>query len=367
MATIKIFKGNTPPLLKRGEWATNKKAVYIGGENGETEKFESVFNLQAQKSFNGFAYDADTRTFTIPVGTPLAKVQELLNALPRTLDASISTITLFFERTLEIDDEAQIYKHDDEKGFVIENFTSYKLILKSDSFSDAAYFEFKKTGIKVKNSNVEFYKIRFAYNNEDVSLDNLFEILSSKVKIDNISLFVIHKRLISLFEVKENSNLLLQNTCNFHADSDDYMIDYVFKSLDFSSSTMILSRIRYSNPAHRALRKPFYIVEILYGKISCFYPKDVAELSYRGTGGGRYFERGGLSVNGRLAELLDVQNKQVSKLEDDDYIRNRTRMGNLMIQFFEQLAKTGISEVRVDSSRITFTGSGNTQYRLRFT
>jgi len=39
MATIKEFKGKTPPKLKKGELATDGDAIYLLLENGKIEKF----------------------------------------------------------------------------------------------------------------------------------------------------------------------------------------------------------------------------------------------------------------------------------------------------------------------------------------
>ena len=39
MATIKQFKGTTPPVLKKGELATDGNYIYLCLEDGKVEKF----------------------------------------------------------------------------------------------------------------------------------------------------------------------------------------------------------------------------------------------------------------------------------------------------------------------------------------
>ena len=47
MATIKKFKGDIPPVLKKGELATDGDSIYLRLDNGKIEKFihkKRVFN-----------------------------------------------------------------------------------------------------------------------------------------------------------------------------------------------------------------------------------------------------------------------------------------------------------------------------------
>ena len=48
MATIKQFKGTTPPVLKKGELASNKDAIFLGKENGKFTEFSSMPPLLKQ-------------------------------------------------------------------------------------------------------------------------------------------------------------------------------------------------------------------------------------------------------------------------------------------------------------------------------
>ena len=370
MATIKMFKGDIPPMLKRGEWATNQQAVYLGGDDKGHKMFQSVFNSEVNQSISGFAYCAENRGFTIPVGTPLTKVQELLDNLPRFIKSSNQEnyIKLLFENSLDENDDTQIYKYDAETEFVIKDFINYKLIFESESTdlsTPYALLQFKNRGVKIQNSKLNFVRMKFSYNNETTPLDCLFDITNSQLEFSRTRYDILHQKIKYLFSLQDRSVIYLLNRLVITAGSDEYMIDNVFRQLDVTSVSYIKTNSSYRNFSHYAIRKPNYIVETLYGDIRCG-DVDIAESYYRNRGGGQLIESIGIHFSDRLSELIKTQNHKINQMSNNDFGRNKNSMGSLMIEFFEQLAKAGFRNVEADSSGITFIGRRNERFLLPF-
>jgi hypothetical protein len=372
MATIKIFKGDTPPILKRGEWATNHQAVYLGGDDKGHKMFQGVFNPEVNQNINGFAYDADSRSITIPAGTPLIKVQELLDNLPRSVKSSNNNdenyLKLLFENSLDESDDTQIYKYDAETEFVIKDFNNYRLIFESESTdlsTPYAILQFKNRGVKIQNSKLDFVRMKFSYNNETTPLECLFDISNSQIEFSRTRYDILHQKIKYLFSLQGRSVIYLLNQLVITANSDEYMIDNLFRQLDVTSISYIKTDSSYRNFNHRAIRKPDYIVETLYGDIRCG-DDDIAESYYRNRGGGQLIESSGIHFSDRLSRLIKSQNDTVNQMSQNDFVRNEGNMGSLMIELFEQLAKAGFRRVKADRSGITFIGRRNERFPLYF-
>jgi hypothetical protein len=89
MGTIKMFRGTTPPLLKKGEWASDGQYAYLGMEHGEYKVFQGVFDLSDDQVISGFEYDLAQKAIIIPSGTPFSKLQRLFDTLPKALKIHI--------------------------------------------------------------------------------------------------------------------------------------------------------------------------------------------------------------------------------------------------------------------------------------
>ena len=166
MRTIKIFKGKRPPLLKKGEWATDGTYAYLGMQYGGYKVFQGVFDLSKSQQISGFQYDFDRRAIIIPSGTPFSKLQRLFNTLPKSLKYHTNekaSIDILFEDGTFINDLGT--------WMVLRDF-SYQINLKSlSNTNDETVGTYEKPvvfqsdhSIEVYNSAVNFSDIRFEYS-----------------------------------------------------------------------------------------------------------------------------------------------------------------------------------------------------------
>lgn len=81
MRPIKRFTGDVPPLLKKGEFATNGFILCLGTGEGLYKMFQGVLDFEKDQRISGF--ELKDSKIRIPSGTPFSKLQELFNALPK--------------------------------------------------------------------------------------------------------------------------------------------------------------------------------------------------------------------------------------------------------------------------------------------
>ena len=166
MGTIKMFRGTTPPLLKKGEWASDGHYAYLGMEHGEYKVFQGVFDLSDDQLISGFQYDINQKAILIPSGTPFSKLQRLFDTLPKALkytSDSKASIDIMFEDGTYINDLGTF--------LVLRDF-SYQINIKSLSnkvdgvvgtYVKPVIFQSDKA-IEIYNSAVNFEDIRFEYS-----------------------------------------------------------------------------------------------------------------------------------------------------------------------------------------------------------
>ncbi len=169
MRTIKMFRGQNPPNLKLGEWASDGDYAYLGMEHGGYKVFQGVFDMSKEQEIAGFSYDIEQKAIIVKAGTPFSKLQCLFNSLPKALkyhketDASIN---ILFENGTYINDLG---------SFLVLRDFSYQINLKSlTSKTDETTAIYEKSvvfqsdkAIEVYNSAVNFSDIRFEYEDTD--------------------------------------------------------------------------------------------------------------------------------------------------------------------------------------------------------
>lgn len=178
-----MFRG-APPLLKKGEWASDGHYAYLGMDHGQYKVFQGVFDMSKDQEVTGFAYDLNQKAIVIPNGTPFSKLQRLFDTLPKALKyhtGSKASIDVLFE-----DGE---YINDLGTPLVLRDF-SFQLNIKSltntvdgqvGTFVKPVVFQSDKA-IEVYNSSVNFYDIRFEYSDEE---RGAISFLNSTTNIDD--------------------------------------------------------------------------------------------------------------------------------------------------------------------------------------
>jgi hypothetical protein len=166
MATIKMFSGTTPPLLKKGEWASDGHYAYLGMEHGQYKVFQGVFDMSKDQQVNGFEYDLDQKAIIIPTGTPFSKLQRLFDTLPKALKYHTNE-----KASIDIMFEDGTYINDLGTFLVLRDF-SYQINIQSLSnkidgvigtYVKPVIFQSDKA-IEIYNSAINFYDIRFEYS-----------------------------------------------------------------------------------------------------------------------------------------------------------------------------------------------------------
>ncbi len=168
MRTIKIFKGNTPPTLKLGEWASDNDYAYLGMEHGQYKVFQGVFDMAESQNIAGFRYDTEQKAIIVPSATPFSKLQKLFDSLPKALKYSSNA-----QASIDILFEDGTYINDLGTNLVLRDF-SYQINLKALSVKEdskvATYekpvvFQSDKA-ISIYSSAINFANIRFEYEDE---------------------------------------------------------------------------------------------------------------------------------------------------------------------------------------------------------
>lgn len=168
MATIKMFTG-TPPSLKNGEWASDGQFAYLGTENSQYKVFQGIFDLSKSQEISGFEYSVDKKAILIPAGTPFSELQELFDALPKSLKydnaEKVSMDILFEDGT---------YVNDLGESLVLRDFSYQINILSSSDTIDETIGTFDKSvvfqsekAITIYNCPVNFSDIRFEYSDSE--------------------------------------------------------------------------------------------------------------------------------------------------------------------------------------------------------
>ena len=184
MSTIKMFSGDTPPLLKKGEWASDGNYAYLGMEHGEYKVFQGVFDMAKDQKVTGFKYSLDEKAIIIPKGTPFSKLQRLFDTLPKALKYHTNekaSIDILFENGTFINDLGA--------GLVLRDF-SYQINIKSltnktdgtvGTYVKPVVFKSDKA-IEIYNSAVNFADIRFEYYD---AVGGAVSFLNSTINMDD--------------------------------------------------------------------------------------------------------------------------------------------------------------------------------------
>jgi len=166
MATIKMFSGTTPPLLKKGEWASDGHYAYLGMEHGQYKVFQGVFDMSKDQKITGFEYDLDQKAIIIPSGTPFSKLQRLFDTLPKALKYHTNE-----KASIDIAFQDGTYINDLGTYLVLRDF-SYQINIQSLSnkvdgeigtYAKPVVFQSDKA-IEIYNSAVNFADIRFEFS-----------------------------------------------------------------------------------------------------------------------------------------------------------------------------------------------------------
>lgn len=184
MPTIKMFRGTTPPLLKKGEWASDGHYAYLGMEHGEYKVFQGVFDMSKSQKVSGFRYSLDERAIIVPAGTPFSKLQILFDTLPKALKYHTNT-----NASIDILFEDGTYINDLGTFLVLRDF-SYQINIRSLSnktdgtvgtYVKPVVFQSDKA-IEIYNSAINFADIRFEYFDEE---NGAITYLNSTANIDD--------------------------------------------------------------------------------------------------------------------------------------------------------------------------------------
>jgi hypothetical protein len=184
MATIKMFNGTNPPLLKKGEWASDGHYAYLGMDHGEYKVFQGVFDMSKDQKVTGFIYSLDQRAIIIPKGTPFSKLQRLFDTLPKALKYHTNenaSIDIMFENGTYINDlGTYLVLRDFSYQINILSLTN-KVDGTAGTYVKPVVFQSDKA-IEVYNSAINFSDIRFEYY--DV-VSGALSFLNSTTNIDD--------------------------------------------------------------------------------------------------------------------------------------------------------------------------------------
>lgn len=184
MSTIKMFSGDTPPLLKKGEWASDGNYAYLGMEHGEYKVFQGVFDMAKDQKVTGFKYSLDEKAIIIPKGIPFSKLQRLFDTLPKALKYHTNE-----KASIDILFENGTYINDLGAGLVLRDF-SYQINIKSltnktdgtvGTYVKPVVFKSDKS-IEIYNSAVNFADIRFEYYD---AVGGAVSFLNSTINMDD--------------------------------------------------------------------------------------------------------------------------------------------------------------------------------------
>ncbi|MCT4643609.1 MAG: hypothetical protein N4A74_01385 [Carboxylicivirga sp.] len=184
MGTIKMFRGTTPPLLKKGEWASDGQYAYLGMEHEQYKVFQGVFDMSKDQQIAGFEYDLDQKAIIIPSDTPFSKLQLLFDSLPKALKYHTNenaSISIMFEDGTFINDLGTF--------LVLRDFSYQINICSLSNKADGTVGTYVKPvvfqsdkAIEIYNSAINFRDIRFEYSDEG---SGALAFLNSTTNIDD--------------------------------------------------------------------------------------------------------------------------------------------------------------------------------------
>ncbi len=184
MSTIKMFRGDTPPLLKKGEWASNGNYAYLGMDFGQYKVFQGVFDMSDDQQIAGFDYYIDQKAIIIPSGTPFSELQNLFDTLPKALKYHTNEAA-----SINIMLEDGTYINDLGTYLVLRDFSYQINICSKSNTTDDIVGTYDKTvifqsdkAIEIYNSAVNFSDIRFEFTDAQYGA---LAFLNSTTKIDD--------------------------------------------------------------------------------------------------------------------------------------------------------------------------------------
>ncbi len=184
MGTIKMFRGTTPPLLKKGEWASDGQYAYLGMEHEQYKVFQGVFDMSKDQQISGFEYDLDQKAIIIPAGTPFSKLQLLFDSLPKALKYHTNenaSISIMFEDGTFINDLGTFLVLRDFSYQINICSLSNKVDGTIGTYVKPVVFQSDKA-IEIYNSAINFRDIRFEYSDE---VSGALAFLNSTTNIDD--------------------------------------------------------------------------------------------------------------------------------------------------------------------------------------
>lgn len=167
MRQIKRFTGNSVPNLKSGEWSTDEDYAYLGIGFGKYRTFQGVLDLEKHQEIDGFVLKDGV--LYIPSGTPLSKLQHLVNVLPksakRTGQGNKSNL-------LQIVFEDGTYVNDTGDWLIFRDFT-YSLLIRGANYNtfrglDHSTIIDSDHSFEFYSTNAEFRGFRFNNTNDYV-------------------------------------------------------------------------------------------------------------------------------------------------------------------------------------------------------
>jgi len=184
MGTIKMFRGTTPPLLKKGEWASDGQYAYLGMEHEQYKVFQGVFDMSKDQQISGFEYDLDQKAIIIPAGTPFSKLQLLFDSFPKALKYHTNenaSISIMFEDGTFINDLGTFLVLRDFSYQINICSLSNKVDGTIGTYVKPVAFQSDKA-IEIYNSAINFRDIRFEYSDE---VNGALAFLNSTTNIDD--------------------------------------------------------------------------------------------------------------------------------------------------------------------------------------
>ena len=205
-----MFRGTTPPLLKKGEWASDGQYAYLGMEHEQYKVFQGVFDMSKDQQISGFEYDLDQKAIIIPSGTPFSKLQLLFDSLPKALKYHTNenaSISIMFEDGTFINDLGTFLVLRDFSYQINICSLSNKVDGTVGTYVKPVVFQSDKA-IEIYNSAINFRDIRFEYSDEG---SGALAFLNSTTNIDDCC-----------FEAKVNQSCVFDRGYNKIVFSDTY-------------------------------------------------------------------------------------------------------------------------------------------------
>jgi hypothetical protein len=329
MATIKMFRGSTPPLLKTGEWASNGNYAFLGMEGGEYKVYQGVFDMGKNQDITGFLYSVDKRAIIIPEGTAFSRLQELFDNLPKALKYHTNE-----KGSIDILFEDGTYINDLGTWLVIRDF-SYQINIKSLSdqedqqtgqYEKPVVFQSDKA-IEIYISAVNFSDIRFEYTD---SQNGSLAFLNSTSYINDCS-FDARVNAICVTDRGYNKIVFSDAFFKMNRDVEDSILD----------KAAVGSFINIARSKSDIENKPKSIVTSLEGGIIIAGNVEDLHISEKSS---VYLPNGGIEVHGAFVMhpdgTLDVSvPSKLSQLENDlGFTSNYNELKNLPVTISESQA-----------------------------